>query len=389
MSDEIAIKVNSVRKVFKLPHEKNNSVKSALINSFKGGNKYDKQIVLKGISFEVKKGEFFGIVGRNGSGKSTLLKMLAGIYYPTEGDIQVNGKLTPFIELGVGFNPELTGRENVFLNGALLGFNRKEMLTMYDDIVSFAEIGKFMDQKLKNYSSGMQVRLAFSIAIRAKSDILLFDEVLAVGDAAFQQKCYDMFETMSAEGRTIVLVTHDMSAVQRFCNRALLINQGKIEQLGDPGEVADKYLEQNYSGTSMEEEPEFTVSDVEIFSPVNPGKSFSLRENVELTFRVKNESAEKNLQIGLQVFNAAGAYCYGTNTKVSKAKSLSSINSKINVVMKQSFTPGTYFVTLAVMNHSASKVLQYLPKVANFNVRQETEVQGIALIDTEWSIENV
>src|SRR5690606_31573026 len=157
---------------------------------FRGKRTYEKQQVLKNISFEIKKGEFVGIVGRNGSGKSTLLKLLAGIYSPDKGSIEVNGKLVPFIELGVGFNPELTGRENVFLNGALLGFNRKEMQAMYKDIVEFAELERFMDQKLKNYSSGMQVRLAFSIAIRAQSDILLIDEVLAVGDAAFQQKCY-------------------------------------------------------------------------------------------------------------------------------------------------------------------------------------------------------
>src|SRR6201996_9309255 len=183
MADDIAIKVNHVSKDFKLPHEKNNSIKSAAVNFYKRNKGYEIQNALKDISFEIKKGEFFGIVGRNGSGKSTLLKMLAGIYTPTRGNIQVNGKLTPFIELGVGFNPELTGRENVFLNGALLGFNRKEMDVMYDDIVAFAEIEKFMDQKLKNYSSGMQVRLAFSIATRAQSDILLIDEVLAVGDA--------------------------------------------------------------------------------------------------------------------------------------------------------------------------------------------------------------
>jgi ABC-2 type transport system ATP-binding protein len=173
MADEVAIKVEKVSKTFKLPHEKNTSIKSAVVNFYRRKRSFEAQEVLKNVSFEIKKGEFFGIVGRNGSGKSTLLKMLAGIYIPTDGEIHVKGKLTPFIELGVGFNPELTGRENVFLNGALLGFNRSEMQAMYDDIVSFAELERFMDQKLKNYSSGMQVRLAFSIAIRANTDILL------------------------------------------------------------------------------------------------------------------------------------------------------------------------------------------------------------------------
>jgi ABC-2 type transport system ATP-binding protein len=193
MDEDVVIKVDSVSKTFRLPHEKNSSLKGLVLNFYKGKRTYETQQVLKGISFEVKRGEFFGIVGRNGSGKSTLLKILAGIYFPTEGEIHISGRLTPFIELGVGFSPELTGRENVFLNGSLLGFNRKEMSSMYTDIVEFAELHRFMDQKLKNYSSGMQVRLAFSIAIRANPDILLLDEVLAVGDAAFQKKCYEYF----------------------------------------------------------------------------------------------------------------------------------------------------------------------------------------------------
>src|SRR6185312_8467854 len=191
-----------------------------------GGRATETQHALKDISFEVKKGEFFGIVGRNGSGKSTMLKILAGIYQPTKGGVQKSGKLVPFIELGVGFNPELSGRENVFLNGALLGFSRKEIAAMYDEIVAFAELEKFMDQKLKNYSSGMQVRLAFSIAIRAKSDILLIDEVLAVGDASFQQKCFDYFYKLKQDKRTVVFVSHDMGAVERFCDRAVLIDNG-------------------------------------------------------------------------------------------------------------------------------------------------------------------
>src|SRR5665811_1525893 len=188
-NQEPAIIVKDLYKSFKLPNEQYSGVKQLLLNIFKRKRGYEVQHVLDNLSFEIKKGEFFGIVGRNGSGKSTLLKILAGIYVPDKGLVQINGSLTPFIELGVGFNPELTGRENVFLNGALLGFSHSEIDAMYDDIVDFAEIEKFMDQKLKNYSSGMQVRLAFSIAIRAKSDILVLDEVLAVGDAAFQQKC--------------------------------------------------------------------------------------------------------------------------------------------------------------------------------------------------------
>lgn len=238
---DIAIKVSDLHKSFKLPIEQAFGLKQAFFNRLRGIKGYTEQKVLKGLDFEVKKGEFIGIVGRNGSGKSTLLKILAGIYYPEKGDITINGTLVPFIELGVGFNPELTGRENVYMNGALLGFSNEEMDKMYKDIWKFAELEQFQDQKLKNYSSGMQVRLAFSIAIRARGDILLLDEVLAVGDAAFQQKCADYFRSLKDKNQTVVLVTHSMENVRKFCTRAILIDNGHIVKSGDPKEIADSY----------------------------------------------------------------------------------------------------------------------------------------------------
>ncbi len=241
----LAIKVVGLSKDFKLPHEKTTTIKSAVVNFWHYDRSYETQHALRDVNFEIEKGEFFGIIGRNGSGKSTLLKLLAGIYTPTGGSIEVDGLLTPFIELGVGFNPELTGRENVFLNGALLGFNRREMHSMYKDIVSFAELGRFMDQKLKNYSSGMQVRLAFSIAIRAQSDILLIDEVLAVGDAAFQQKCYDYFRQIKQNKRTVIFVSHDMNAVEEFCDRAALLDKGRVVAIGGSKPIAKKYIQLN------------------------------------------------------------------------------------------------------------------------------------------------
>jgi ABC-2 type transport system ATP-binding protein len=246
--DEIAISVQNVSKTFLLPHEKTTSIKSGIINIFRKKNRtVEKQQALKDISFDVKKGEFLGIVGRNGSGKSTMLKILAGIYKPTSGKVHVNGKLTPFIELGVGFNPELSGRDNVYLNGALLGFSRDEVASMYDDIVQFAELEKFMDQKLKNYSSGMQVRLAFSIAIRANTDILVLDEVLAVGDEAFQRKCFEYFAKLKRDKKTVILVTHNMDQVQQFCTRAILIDKGHKTEIGSPLKISQIYSELNNS----------------------------------------------------------------------------------------------------------------------------------------------
>lgn len=238
---DIAISIKHLEKSFDLPLESAFGLKQAIFNRLRGIKGYNEQKVLKNLSFEIKKGEFVGIIGRNGSGKSTLLKILAGIYYPKKGEIIINGSLIPFIELGVGFNPELTGRENVYLNGALLGFSNSEMDEMYEDIWKFAELEEFQNQKLKNYSSGMQVRLAFSIAIRAHGDILLLDEVLAVGDAAFQKKCTDYFSELKNKKQTVILVSHSMSDVRKFCSRAILIEKGKIFADGKPDEIASVY----------------------------------------------------------------------------------------------------------------------------------------------------
>ncbi len=241
MNDNIAVKIDHVSKFFRLPTEATNSLRTLLVNRLRGIKGYKEQHVLKDISFEVEKGDFFGIVGRNGSGKSTLLKIISQIYTPEQGSVEIDGKLVSFIELGVGFNPELTGRENVYLNGAMLGFSRTEIDTMYDDIVDFAELHEFMNQKLKNYSSGMQVRLAFSVAIKAEGDILVLDEVLAVGDESFQRKCNDYFLERKAAGKTTILVTHDMGAAKKYCNKAVLIEKGLVKVSGDVDEVANQY----------------------------------------------------------------------------------------------------------------------------------------------------
>jgi ABC-2 type transport system ATP-binding protein len=240
MEKEIAISVKNLHKSFKLPVERALGLKQAIFNRLKGVKGYKEQKVLNNINFDIYKNEFVGIVGRNGSGKSTLLKILAKIYFPEKGSVKINGSLIPFIELGVGFNPELSGRDNVYLNGALLGFSNHEMDAMYDEIVQFAELEQFMDQKLKNYSSGMQVRLAFSIAIRAKGDILLLDEVLAVGDAAFQQKCNDYFASIKGH-QTVILVTHSMENIKKYCTRTILIENGKVTLDDKPEKVAKAY----------------------------------------------------------------------------------------------------------------------------------------------------
>jgi ABC-2 type transport system ATP-binding protein len=237
-----ALAAQGVHKRFKIPEERSHTLKERALHPLRR-SRHEQLYALKDISFAVEPGEFFGIVGRNGSGKSTLLKCLAGIYRTDEGRIWCNGRMSTFIELGVGFNPDLAAYENVALNGIMLGLSPREARARYQRVIEFAELEEFQDLKLKNYSSGMHVRLAFSVAIQVDADILLIDEVLAVGDAAFQQKCFDVFNRMREEGRTIVFVTHDMGAVTRFCHRAMLLERGEMVSIGDPRDVADRYLE--------------------------------------------------------------------------------------------------------------------------------------------------
>lgn len=286
-NNEIVISAKNIHKDFYLPHENTNSLKASIVNVFKPKDKgIDTQHALKGITFEVKKGEFFGIVGRNGSGKSTLLKILAQIYQPSKGSVKTKGKLVPFIELGVGFNPELTGRENVYLNGALLGFSKDEIKEKYDEIVEFAELEEFMDQKLKNYSSGMQVRLAFSVAIQADGDILLLDEVLAVGDEAFQRKCNNYFAEIKKSDKTIVLVTHSMESVRRYCTKAILIKDGIVDNYGAPDIIADIYSRENLDYSN--EKKSSSISSKVYIKPILKSSPLLTNEesvNIQLEYR--------------------------------------------------------------------------------------------------------
>jgi ABC-type polysaccharide/polyol phosphate transport system ATPase subunit len=239
----IAIEVDQVSKAFRIPHENRTTIKEHFLHPFKQVD-YEENRALDDVSLVVEQGEFFGIIGANGSGKSTLLKIIAAIYVPDRGRVRVDGLLSPFIELGVGFNPELTARDNVHINGALLGLSRRQMNERFDDIFEFAELERFVDQKLKNFSSGMQMRLAYSIAIQVDFEILLLDEVLAVGDQSFQEKCTATFERFRTEGKTIVFVSHDLGSVAHFSDRVALIERGRVRQVGDPDEVIDVYLAQ-------------------------------------------------------------------------------------------------------------------------------------------------
>jgi ABC-type polysaccharide/polyol phosphate transport system ATPase subunit len=240
-----AVIVDGVSKRFRVPHERTHTLKERVLHPLRR-SAADEFEALKDISFEVQPGEFFGIVGRNGSGKSTLLKCLAGIYRADEGSMYLSGRLSTFIELGVGFNPDLAARDNVILNATMLGLSPAEARRRFEQVIEFAELEEFVDLKLKNYSSGMHVRLAFSVMIQVDADVLLIDEVLAVGDASFQRKCFDVFHRLREQGKTILFVTHDMGAVKQFCHRALLLERGEVRIIGEPERVGNHYMELNF-----------------------------------------------------------------------------------------------------------------------------------------------
>lgn len=384
---ELAISVSNVSKSFKLPHEQQNSLKGALLNFHKKRG-YEIQHALKDISFEVKKGEFFGIVGRNGSGKSTLLKLLAGIYSPNSGIIKVNGRLTPFIELGVGFNPELSGRDNVFLNGALLGFNRQEIAKMYDDIVAFAELERFMDQKLKNYSSGMQVRLAFSVAIQARSDILLLDEVLAVGDSSFQKKCFDYFRELKKNKQTVVFISHDMNAVREYCDRAILIEKGQVTHEGNSDKIAQHYtrLFIGESDKKVGDQNDRWGSGKITVEEVN---SKVRKDFIEITATYKVHEDTKSPIFGLSIFNPIGTKIFESNTKWKKVKTGSyKKNDSVTVAWKIAdiFTNGDNTITATAADFSAQEIYDWWDEAKIFTIDKDEVTSALTLPQFEVEI---
>jgi len=380
--DEIAVKVEHVSKNFVLPHERNTSIKQAFVNPFKSSmhKNTTKQHALKDISFEVKRGEFFGIVGRNGSGKSTLLKMIAGIYQPTKGRVSVHGKLVPFIELGVGFNPELTGRENVYLNGALLGFSRNEVSAMYEDIVEFAELKEFMDQKLKNYSSGMQVRLAFSMAIRADAEVLLIDEVLAVGDADFQRKCFDYFRQLKLNKKTVIFVSHDMTALREYCDRAVLINENKLEAIGDSDDIAKKYQQLFINEQQNDKIKGYSsrwgdgrIVTSAIATQVSPSE-------IIVKQTIKSRINSDRPTIGIRFRDASGAEITGTNTLIEstnvpnmQAGDLLTLVWRIPNVLRD----GRYSVDPAIIHDDGVSVTDWWDGATYFYVKKSRQLPYI------------
>lgn len=372
MPDDIAIKVHDLHKSFELAENKSTSIKQLLVNAGKGHKKHQ-QKVLDGIDFEIKKGDFFGIVGRNGSGKSTLLKILAGVYAPDSGAVEINGNLTPFIELGVGFNPELSGKDNVYLSASLLGYPRKVVDKMYDEIVDFAELHEHMDKKLKNYSSGMQVRLAFSIAIKAKNDILIFDEVLAVGDAAFQKKCMEIFEDYRRNKQTVVLVTHSMENVRDLCTRALMLSDGKIDCIGSVKKVSEAYLRSN-----DEAGDENIVGDEKSKIVSLDGLKAKYKSNETMSVVL---SWPKNIDIrkvGVAITSRKGEYIFGSNTGDRGVK-----GNTIKHKLKLDLGPGAYYLTAAIYDEFG-KAIEFVENGWPFTIQDDHSLEAGGLTRLEY-----
>ena len=382
------VEISKLTKSFKIPLEASSGVKQQLINILKGRKGYRVFTPLKDISFTINEGDFFGIVGRNGSGKSTLLKTIAGIYTPNSGNVKVHGSLVPFIELGVGFNPELTGRENIFLNGALLGFSHEEMKSMYSAIVEFAELEDFMEERLKNYSSGMQVRLAFSIAIRAHADILLLDEVLAVGDEAFQKKCYSYFDKLKREKRTVILVTHDMAAVERFCTKAAFIEDGHVKMIGKPYRIAAAYSRsnsQNYDQTTGLNSDNEGAVPFKIVLRGTDGKEKTMYD-FEETMTVDLSWQQKGVKhVGVAIFRENGEYVYGPNTYQEKTSAIKDQSARYTV--KLNLNEGRYFIKAGLMGANDTKVIAFIEEGPFFSVQRDYghgRWGGVTKLDHTW-----
>jgi ABC-type polysaccharide/polyol phosphate transport system ATPase subunit len=388
----LAIEVRDLRKSFRIPTHRVDSLKERVVRPF-AARDYRELKALDGVSFEIHQGEFFGIVGRNGSGKSTLLKLLASIYRPDGGRIRMAGRLAPFIELGVGFNHELSARENVVLNGVMMGLTPREVRNRLDAIIEFAELEEFVDLKLKNYSSGMLVRLAFSVMLEADADVLLIDEVLAVGDAAFQQKCADAFHAMKKAGKTIVLVTHEMETVEDYCHRAMLISDGLIQRIGDPGEIGREYLRLNFEresvgSTAMVEAEEVRVLDARLEAADGSRlEQVEHGEPIRIALELEMLRDMPGLDIGFLVANADGFPVFNFGIPVGEAEGRRELAAgqrvTVRAQLENSLVAGRYFVHCGINRAFEGGIALYVQNAIEFLVFGGPQTRGVVEPDVQ------
>ena len=398
MAADLALEVNHLTKTFRLHHEKANSLKQLVAG--KGRNRYHEFTALSDVTFEVKEGEVFGVIGQNGSGKSTLLKCMAGILQPNQGTVQVHKRMSALLELGAGFHPELSGRDNVFLNAAILGMTRRDIAGRFDDIVEFSGLHDFIDSPVKTYSSGMYVRLAFAVAINVDPRLLIVDEILAVGDVTFQQRCLEKFVEFRNDGRTIVLVTHDMMSVKNMCDRAIWLKGGVVTGEGDPSELVESYTEmmlgdnnRTGEGGTRRGSGEIQITSIEMF--VNGGKKpvkrFRTGDSVVLRMAYRAEKAIPEPVIAIAIESLGGATVTAPCTRdaglVPRALSGEGI---IDVSLENvALLPGTYDIHSTVTDFNRSHVYDNIHLALRFDVMsgRPYEVGGLVTLKPSWTID--
>lgn len=377
-----AIKIKNLSKSFMINSASSRSLKNTLLNVF-GGNR-QKLTVLDDISFDIKKGEFIGIIGQNGCGKSTLLKILAGIIQPDSGSININGKVSPFLELGVGFQEELSALDNIYLYGSLLGMTKSQIDEKLNDIISFSELEKFINTPLKHFSSGMYVRLAFSVAIHADFNILLLDEVLAVGDVSFQQKCFQKFEEIKEKGKTIVFVSHNLKQIVNFSDKVLWMESGKIKSFDNVKKIVNRYIQSHVFSTIRKIEN----SMVSIRS-VNCDKNiYKTKEDIKITIKYQAMDVSKSINFGLGIYSDnLNEYIFGFNTSHDKIKIKPFKNGTIETILrKQSLLPGNYYINVVCFDKDEIKFLDFVGQAFKFEIIGNQKYRGLVEIDHSWIV---
>lgn len=408
MGDVNAIVVKDLWKSFRLPHEKRNTLFESITGIFDSKQGYEEFVALKDINFTVKKGEAIGIIGENGCGKSTLLKVIANIFRPTKGSVKVNGKITPFLELGVGFQPDLTAKENIYIYGAIMGLSDREIDARLEEILDFSGLKRFEDTKLKNFSSGMHVRLAFSTAIQTDPEILLMDEVLAVGDMEFQQKCMDVFQRYIKEKKTIVFVSHDLNSVRRFCSKALLLRHGEQVAFGDTNEIIDRYVYGGSDTDTLQMESEISeskdqnaevekkrwgnkkveITDVKFIDKFGKeNTTFASGDSMIIRIFIDAKENIINPIFGLIIYDETGLYCYGTNTELKKYPlNYTRGRNEIDFIIDRiTMYQGKYYLTIATTSITGEPY-DWHNKMHSFVVSNSTEDLGLFEVPCKWKL---
>lgn len=419
------IKVNNVYKSFKVYYDKGSTLKEKVL--FKNRNRHEVHEVLKGISITINKGEVVGLLGENGCGKSTLLKLMTKIIYPNNGDIKINGKVSSLLELGAGFHPDMTGRENIYNNASIFGLSKKEIDDRLEEIIDFSELGEFIDNPVRTYSSGMYMRLAFSVAINVNADILLIDEILAVGDAAFQAKCFNKMQEIKNEGKTIVIVSHDTGSIERLCNRAIWIDQGMKKADGAPHDIIALYLDKimnkqiNKSNPKKVEESEeiktevkesendnakdepkenkidlnrtgnkyIEIKSIKMFLSKNDNEQYNFKTedkvNIEIKY-VRNDKSISEAAVGIGIFRMDGLNCYGTNTYIDNREKLKMNDEGIVEVVldKMQLLEGNYSLDIAFHDEYGTPY-DYIRKAKQFSIYSSIKDTGVFRIKHSFS----